>query len=75
MPGSSGRIGYARISTIDQNSDLQEDALQNARCEKILRDVASSAVDSRKRLAEAIDYARESPSRVRDHAVGGPSVG
>jgi DNA invertase Pin-like site-specific DNA recombinase len=59
MPRSSGRIGYARISTTDQNSDLQEDALQNARCEKIFRDVASGAVDSRKRLAEAIDYARD----------------
>jgi DNA invertase Pin-like site-specific DNA recombinase len=31
------RIGYARVSTADQNSDLQEDALQKAGCEKIFR--------------------------------------
>ena len=42
------RIGYARVSTADQNPDLQEDALQKAGCEKIFRDVASGAVDSRR---------------------------
>ena len=39
--------------------DLQEDALQKAGCEKIFHDVASGAVDSRRGLAEAIDYARD----------------
>jgi DNA invertase Pin-like site-specific DNA recombinase len=58
------RIGYARVSTTDQNWDLQEDALQKAGCEKIFRDVASSAVDSRKGLAEAIDYARDGDTLV-----------
>jgi DNA invertase Pin-like site-specific DNA recombinase len=57
-------IGYARVSTADQNPDLQEDALQKARCEKIFRDVASGAVDSRKGLAEAIDYARDGDTLV-----------
>ena len=52
------RIGYARVSTADQNPDLQEDALQKAGCEEIFRDVASGAVDSRKGLAEASEYAR-----------------
>ena len=52
------RIGYARVSTADQNPELQEDALEKAGCEKIFRDVASGAVDSRRGLAEAIDYAR-----------------
>jgi DNA invertase Pin-like site-specific DNA recombinase len=52
------RIGYARVSTAEQNPDLQEDALQKAGCEKIFRDVASGAVDSRRGLAEAIEYAR-----------------
>ena len=28
------RIGYARVSTTDQNPDLQEDALQMAGCER-----------------------------------------
>ena len=30
------KIGYARVSTIDQNVALQEDALQQAGCEKII---------------------------------------
>jgi Resolvase, N terminal domain len=42
------RIGYARVSTADQNPDLQEDALQKAGCEKIFRDVASGAADCRR---------------------------
>jgi len=58
------RIGYARVSTTDQNSDLQEDALQKAGCEKIFHDVASGALDSRKGLAEAIDYARDGDTLV-----------
>jgi hypothetical protein len=42
------QIGYARVSTADQNPDLQEDALQKAGCEKIFHDVACGAVDSRR---------------------------
>lgn len=58
------RIGYARVSTTDQNPDLQEDALQKAGCEKIFHDVASGAVDSRKGLAEALEYARDGDTLV-----------
>lgn len=35
------KIGYARISTIDQNLDLQKDALQKMGCERIVEDTAS----------------------------------
>ena len=58
------RIGYARVSTADQNPDLQEDALQKVGCEKIFRDVASGSADSRKGLAEAIEYARNGDTLV-----------
>jgi DNA invertase Pin-like site-specific DNA recombinase len=58
------RIGYARVSTGDQNPDLQEDALQKAGCQKIFRDVASGAADCRKGLAEAIEYARDGDTLV-----------
>ena len=34
-------IGYARVSTQDQNSNLQEDALKKAGCEKIIGTVAN----------------------------------
>ncbi len=53
------KIGYARVSTPDQNLDLQIDALQKAGCEKIFQDVASGAKDERKGLAEAVEYIRK----------------
>lgn len=57
-------LGYARVSTFDQHLELQEDALTKAGCEKIFRDVASGAIDSRKGLAEAIEFARSGDTLV-----------
>ncbi len=57
-------IGYARVSTADQDLALQLDALQAAGCEKVFTDKASGAKGARPGLAEALAYAREG-----DHLV------
>lgn len=43
-------IGYARISTSNQNLDLQIDALQKAGCEKIFQDQMSGSLINRPAL-------------------------
>ena len=52
------KIGYARVSTLDQNLVLQQDALKEAGCEKIFIEQMSGAVSDRPALREALDYAR-----------------
>ncbi len=51
-------VGYARVSTIDQNLDLQKDALHEAGCEKIFTDVASGAKSAREGLHAALAFVR-----------------
>lgn len=49
------KIGYARISTDEQNLDLQIDALNAAGCEKIFMDEGISGITKeRKGLSEAL---------------------
>lgn len=52
-------IGYARISTTEQNITLQIDALQNAGCEKIFEDKVSGAKAERTGLREALEFVRK----------------
>ena len=55
----NNRIGYARISTSDQNLDLQLDALNSVGCLKIFQDITSGAKSDRPHLNEALNYLRE----------------
>jgi DNA invertase Pin-like site-specific DNA recombinase len=49
------KIGYARVSTDDQNLSLQLDALQAEGCGRVFEDKASGARPNRKGLAAALD--------------------
>ncbi len=48
------KIGYARVSTDDQNLDLQKDALYRAGVEKLYEDKASGRTINRPQLAECL---------------------
>ena len=51
-------IGYARVSTEDQNLDLQHDALRGAGCEKFFDDTMSGVKVARPGLTAALEFAR-----------------
>lgn len=51
-------IGYARVSTLDQNPGLQMDTLREAGCEKIFVEKASGSHRDRPQLKAALDYLR-----------------
>jgi DNA invertase Pin-like site-specific DNA recombinase len=57
-------VGYARVSTPDQNLDLQHDALQQAGCDRIFTDVASGMQTERPGLAETLAFLRTGDSLV-----------
>ena len=51
-------IGYARVSTQDQNPSLQLDALKQAGCERIYTEKASGAQRDRPELKATLDFIR-----------------
>lgn len=51
-------VGYARVSTTEQNIESQIQILENNKCEKIYTDVASGVKEDRIGLLEMINYLR-----------------
>ena len=51
-------VGYGRVSTQEQNLDLQCDALTKAGCEKVFTDVISGIKEDRAGLKEALSFMR-----------------
>ncbi|MYB34263.1 MAG: recombinase family protein [Gammaproteobacteria bacterium] len=58
------KIGYARVSTGDQNLSLQTDALHAAGCERVFEDRASGAKAGRPGLSEALEFVRKDDTLV-----------
>ncbi len=57
-------IGYARVSTLEQEPSLQLDALKTAGCERTYTDHASGALAERPELAQALDHLRRGDTLV-----------
>jgi DNA invertase Pin-like site-specific DNA recombinase len=57
-------IGYARVSKLDQNPELQLDALKEAKCDKIYVDYLTGAKADRPQWQELLSYIREGDTLV-----------
>ena len=57
-------VGYARVSTQEQDPSLQLDALKGAGCEKLFVEKASGAQRDRPQLMAALEYMREGDTLV-----------
>jgi DNA invertase Pin-like site-specific DNA recombinase len=57
-------IGYARVSTDEQNLNLQRDALHKADCEQIFTDQVSGTKDRRPGLEDALSHLRSGDTLV-----------
>ena len=49
-------IGYARVSTSDQNLELQLDALKQVGCRRVFEETASGATKARPQLQHALEF-------------------
>ncbi len=57
-------IGYARVSTLDQDPALQFDALNSTGCERVFEEKASGAQRDRPQLQAALEYMRDGDTLV-----------
>jgi len=57
-------IGYVRVSTSEQDTTLQRDALEQIECEKIFEDQISGTVEDRAGLSKCLEYLREGDTLV-----------
>ena len=53
------RIGYARVSTLEQSTDRQTDALEEAGAERVFVDKMSGANKDRPELSRMLDFVRD----------------
>ncbi len=58
------KIGYARVSTLEQNTNMQKVALKKAGCEKVLVDKVSGTVAKRPGLEKAKELLRKGDTLV-----------
>jgi DNA invertase Pin-like site-specific DNA recombinase len=59
LPSPTGwKIGYARVSTLDQNLDLQLDALKRVGCKQIYQETASGRAAGRPELENCLKAIR-----------------
>jgi len=61
---SNYKIGYARVSTLQQDEALQLDALQKAAVDRIFTDRASGSLADRPGLTSALECARQGDSLI-----------
>ncbi|MEO8853067.1 MAG: recombinase family protein [Ginsengibacter sp.] len=52
------QLGYARVSTFEQNLDLQVDALKQQECKRIFSDKVSGVKSNKPQFEKLLEYAR-----------------
>lgn len=52
-------VGYARVSSIGQNLDIQYEKLSKYGCHKVFQEKVSGTTENRKSLQECLSYLRE----------------
>ena len=57
-------VGYARVSTIDQNLDLELSALKEAGCENLYQDQMSGTKSNRPGLGMALEILKKNDTLV-----------